>query len=682
MNEIISGVFSFYPEFNANPYYHRRFKIEDTVDGVSVLDWIIVCSSYSTGLPYDADTEYDLGFFAKKQMFYREWLEGTDEPDTWTECPYENTADGVRWFIGDFTYNITIGIIPDPNMMEILTYGIPPFSGCGTQGIPLYDQFTSPNKIAAYAWLNNPDPDDLSNYDDVLKYQKCCAWTCYKDGTTYYLTWNSPYIETDPGFNGVFPSDVSVKYQFEWKAGIGAATQSEVFTLPFTSEPLQFNTKGIMEKSSPNKFYTVLAQIMDIAQWISIDDYLKITFNLEWKEWDTGSGSSNTVTTDECYIKFNSQTLAWFFNGNQKDKSISDCVIDYSAMVDDGSTVTLKDGYFADDPDYSGPGDGTDPGYDDPTVPSDTLSSTTPYGNNNILTTTYAMTAPRLASLAAYLWGGVFETTIQKINNSPLENIVSLRCFPFDLSGTDQEIILGNAATGVNGAKVADNYNATFSVGSVTVEGYYGSFLDYEPYTSLKIFLPFIGLKDIDLNYCMGKSLSVEYVVDLATGTGSCNIYVDSVITYTYACNIGFDIPLSSTNSAQVAGNILNNLASSAVVLAAEAASENYVAMAGTLVQAGVKAATAKRSTQTTGSFSANVWGRMPRTCYLVYDRPTYQNISLFNHTYGRMCNQSKVIGTLSGYTQVNNLDLSGIAIMTQEEEDIIRQMFAEGIFV
>lgn len=524
-------------------------------------------------------------------------------------------------------------------------------------------------------------------WDKYQASKRKCDWTMYKDSTCYYLTWDSAYIENNHSlYHHIVPSDVTVEYQYYWKF---RAPDSEpmnyygpLMDINFTNEPLQFNIQTIMKAASANKFDQWLQKFITVPEF-GQDTRYGIQFRLKFIDQDDSVPPVfEEVTTDACFVEFNYDALFFMLNKQDATKSISDVVADYSAAVSDGSTVTLKDGYFADDPDYEGPGDGTDNGYTDPTVPSDTLGTTTAYGNNNILTTAYAMTAYKLNQLGAFLWGNSFESAIHKINSSPLENIVSLRCYPFDMSGTGENIYLGNVDSGVSGDKLADNYNPTFSVGSVTIEGFYNSFLDYEPYTSLKIFLPFCGMKDLDLNYCMGKTLSVEYVVDIGTGTGSINIYVDTVLTYTYSCNIGFEIPLSSTNSGQVAGALMSNAASTAVAVAVEAASENYLAMAGTLVTAGIKAATTKHTTSTSGNFSANVWGRMPRTCYIVYDRPTYQNIALFNHTYGRMCNQSRVIGSLSGFTMITNLDLSGIAIMTKEEEDIIRELFRDGIYV
>jgi hypothetical protein len=324
----------------------------------------------------------------------------------------------------------------------------------------------------------------------------------------------------------------------------------------------------------------------------------------------------------------------------------------------------------------------TDDDYEDPSESEDTWTEPGDYYTNNTLTKTYAMTAARLDSLGNFLWGGSFASMILSVNSSPIENIVGLYAFPFDLSGTDEEIYLGNVPCGVNGAKISNTYNPTVSVGTVDVGGIYESFLDLEPYTRLYIFLPFIGLKQLDISRCYGRSLSLEYVPDLVTGITSANIYIDGKLEYVFSCQMGIQIPLNATNAGQVAGGVLSNLASTAVLAAANIAAENYIGAVGVIAGGGIAAATAKVTTETSGAQSANCWSKMPRTAFLLYDRPVYQNLAMFNHTYGRMCNLSKQLGSLKGFTQVSNIDLSGIQIATKQEADEIRDLLREGVWL
>lgn len=57
-----------------------------------------------------------------------------------------------------------------------------------------------------------------------------------------------------------------------------------------------------------------------------------------------------------------------------------------------------------------------------------------------------------------------------------------------------------------------------YDCGSVSVDEKYGNLLDYNPYTSIRIYLPFIGFEDLDVDMVMGHTLSIVYTVDVLSG--------------------------------------------------------------------------------------------------------------------------------------------------------------------
>ena len=88
------------------------------------------------------------------------------------------------------------------------------------------------------------------------------------------------------------------------------------------------------------------------------------------------------------------------------------------------------------------------------------------------------------------------------------------------------------------------------SCGSVNVEELYHSLLDYSPFSRLTIYLPFIGFIDLDDKMVMGKSVRVNYRVDVLSGRCLAEIYTmiddntESCIA-SYAGTIASDEPLS-----------------------------------------------------------------------------------------------------------------------------------------
>ena len=63
------------------------------------------------------------------------------------------------------------------------------------------------------------------------------------------------------------------------------------------------------------------------------------------------------------------------------------------------------------------------------------------------------------------------------INNKQIENNISCKAIPYAISGTTQEITLGNVKTGVNGEKISQNFGKQ-TIGSVAIAEHYHNFLD------------------------------------------------------------------------------------------------------------------------------------------------------------------------------------------------------------
>ena len=65
--------------------------------------------------------------------------------------------------------------------------------------------------------------------------------------------------------------------------------------------------------------------------------------------------------------------------------------------------------------------------------------------------------------------------------------------------------------------------------GSVEIPENYQSLLDYSPFSRLTIYLPFIGFQELDDKLIVGRTLKVQYVVDVLSGRCLAQLYVDSI---------------------------------------------------------------------------------------------------------------------------------------------------------
>ena len=335
----------------------------------------------------------------------------------------------------------------------------------------------------------------------------------------------------------------------------------------------------------------------------------------------------------------------------------------------DGSTFTAhdgtegSDGYTKDD----------DKGYNDNKDKDDDDDDTKVLSSGiGVLTSTFHMTKERIAQLGQFLWGGSIFDEFSLINNNPIENIISCKAIPYAINGTTQEITLGNVKTGVNGEKISQNFSKQ-TIGAVAISEHYHNFLDYAPYTNVIIYLPYIGFKELDTSLVMGKTLKIEYTLDVITGGCLAQIYVGEIRLYEFTGNIGVDIPITASNRAQVESSYI----SAGVGVVSSAMNGNAIGVANSIIGA----ATSQYHYSGTGNPSPSCVASTNRTCYVVIDRPQYQPLNAFNHTRGRMCCLSKTIGSLNGYTVCDkNVDISGISATDEEKEEIVN-ILSSGFF-
>lgn len=127
-----------------------------------------------------------------------------------------------------------------------------------------------------------------------------------------------------------------------------------------------------------------------------------------------------------------------------------------------------------------------------------------------------------------------------------------------------------------------------FDCGSVTVNGFYGNYLDYE--SEYQIYLPFIGFTPLNANDIVGGTVSVRYNINLATGKALCYISVENArcegVQIVIPTSVGKDIPINATQMANA------ELAGATAAIGAVAAGVAVATGAGAPIVAGIAGTT------------------------------------------------------------------------------------------
>lgn len=348
-----------------------------------------------------------------------------------------------------------------------------------------------------------------------------------------------------------------------------------------------------------------------------------------------------------------------------------------------------------DDPDYPGGRniDDDGPGPYDPDDPPPISDFEDDEGigfdGNAVLTRTYVCSASDLVNIGQKLWSQAYFNVL-KVQNNPIENIVSVKAYPMAFTGgKTASVKVGDIDFGVSAKEIASVQ--VISIGSFKYQGYYSTrnnghdphkFLDYAPFTKCKLNLPYIGLVELDPNEITGRTIHVDYIIDLVTGQVMAIVTLDAIPFLTLTGQIGFDIPLTATDRVQTELRV-----ASAAVTAVGSAAGHIMAgdYGGAAVGATANAlniAGADYTSQRTASPSPACASYANHMVYLLIDRPlTSGDSDGYPHLHGRPCHKYTSLGSLSGFVAVDARTDIKIA-MTSEENAMLEQLLTQGIYI
>lgn len=305
----------------------------------------------------------------------------------------------------------------------------------------------------------------------------------------------------------------------------------------------------------------------------------------------------------------------------------------------------------------------------------------------------------QIQSLAAWLWTTDLTkiATWQKLIQNPLDLIFGLSIVPVpihhtddDTPATEEEIValndpmtLGWIDTGIGIDWITDQY-VEIDCGSIDMDEYWNAYLDYAPYTKMSIYLPYIGVKELNVNDCMNRTISLKYKIDLASGSCVAIIKCDDSVYYHFGGNCASSIPITATQMQEV----IRNAVTTAVAVGATAAAVGSGAAPTVIAaSAGASAASAARSVMSgvdyhrSGANGGTTGLMSVQTPYLILTRPR-QAVPENQNTYtGYPSFITEQIGDLEGYTEVEIIHMHNLTCTSEEFEEI-DELLLKGVII
>lgn len=351
---------------------------------------------------------------------------------------------------------------------------------------------------------------------------------------------------------------------------------------------------------------------------------------------------------------------------------------------------------------------------------------------------TYILNETALNGFHDFMFADAFNSTwdsIRKVFGKPQDCIVGFNALYIpDITNAPKNIAIGNLDTGVS-AGIPTSQWVQIDCGTVHVDEAWGSFLDYPPFTSASLYLPFCGTIELPVNEIMNADVSITYNIDITTGSCVASVYshkegdgqykpsIDATIARTQG-NIGMQIPWSAADASRqwsaigqiAAVAVATAVSSGTLAVAATSAGSAGVATATTsavgaaegataggiaakagqaaassfIRNAGVAGATVLNNvgyipyaTVTRGGTAQNVFGVLQYfTPYLLITRPIQSYPDNYRHYHGLPCNITTRLSELDGYTQVAAIELDDLEGITPTEIAMLHETLTTGFYI
>lgn len=344
--------------------------------------------------------------------------------------------------------------------------------------------------------------------------------------------------------------------------------------------------------------------------------------------------------------------------GNGSQQSQKDTVV--NPDMDDSIKDTISSSGSTGSTTPNPPGTG---GGDSPTV-------VPPVGTASSLWSIYNPTLEQVNQFGSWLWSSDFVEQLKKLFSDPMQAIIGLHKVYSPVQTTGQGTIkCGYLDSGVPSKLVSEQY-VTVDCGSVDMQEYFGNVFDYPPYTEVSIYLPFIGIRQLDPSDVMRSTISVKYHVDVLTGACLAEVNVQRDASggtlYTFSGDAAVRYPVSSGSYMGIVSGLIG-VATSIV--------------SGNLLPALGGATRLHTNVDRSGSFTGNSGAMGSKVPYIIISRPQTAMADKFETLSGYPSNTYTPLSACKGFTQVKYCHVENLSA-TETEKNEIERLLKEGVIL
>lgn len=335
------------------------------------------------------------------------------------------------------------------------------------------------------------------------------------------------------------------------------------------------------------------------------------------------------------------------------------------------------------------------------------------FAQNIGLITVYHPTPEQLYDFERWLWVTLSNADINTVWNNPFDGVIGLfelYCTPTDV-GT-RTIHSGFLDSGINSA-VISRYTE-INCGTYAIPEYYGNYLDYSPYSKAHVYLPFIGVQELNVDDIVGHAVNITYRIDEYNGSCIAMITVAKTTEvngetveyrntmYQFSGNCAVELPISGGSQASIkAGLMMANAYQTAANISAGA---NLIGGVGSLLAGNIGGAiygigqgvagsaygqatalshmlSGKSTVQKSGQFGSSYGAMGIKNPFITITRPKQIQVPNYNELYGYPAHKMVTIGSCTGFLRCREVHVIS-PTASDEEKSLIENLLKSGVYV
>lgn len=291
--------------------------------------------------------------------------------------------------------------------------------------------------------------------------------------------------------------------------------------------------------------------------------------------------------------------------------------------------------------------------------------------------------------------GTITNYSISGLFQNDNDYVVGIDFYPFDVAHffgslipATVNVVIGKKSTSFTAHDAGSVANA-LKIFSISISRQFNNFLDFAPYTKMKIYIPFFRMFEIDPVVVYGNKLNGYLSIDSRTGSGTFFLYVEKgtggdmqeILLDSRSAKLSISLPLGKTNEQEQArNNALTAIKGMFGILSTVGqaySGEGSVIKSGLGVSEGFITETLRNNVDRLTGYDGGTGGRdgmsVDRNIRLIIERvkdPIAPNL----HIKGGMCGDYFDLDNLSGYTEVGEIHFNtyNSPILADEVSEIV----------